>query len=117
VTFPDFSVLRGSSRVVSTRWQHPPLICLCRVTVATDDGHGHQVAVSRRVVVFPLRFSVGLLFLALGLGLAQKRLRGRRQQQSAERMEQLRQQAYEQARQEFSGASGGTAERTEDEMT
>lgn len=78
VKFPDFTVLRGSSRVVSTQWQHPPLVCLCRVTLAADDGQGHQIVVSRQVIVFPLRFSAGLLLLALGLALAQRRRRARR---------------------------------------
>jgi len=78
VKFPDFTVLRGSTRVVSTQWQHPPLVCLCRVTLAADDGQGHQIVVSRQVIVFPLRFSAGLILLALGLALAQRRRRARR---------------------------------------
>jgi P pilus assembly chaperone PapD len=51
--FPDFTVLRGATRDISTTWQ-PPLMCICHVgvTVANADGTSHTVSV--RVIVFPV---------------------------------------------------------------
>jgi hypothetical protein len=52
VQFPDFTVLRGSVREVSTRWD-PPLMCVCRATVSVP-GPGGGTHASARIVVLPL---------------------------------------------------------------
>ncbi|MEO3810925.1 hypothetical protein ABGB17_18150 [Sphaerisporangium sp. B11E5] len=52
VRFPDFTVLRGSVREVSTSWE-PPLMCVCRATVSIP-GPGGGTHASTRIVVLPL---------------------------------------------------------------
>ena len=101
VTFPDFTVLRGSSRVISTRAQHLPLICVCRVTVTSDDGTGHVTSLSRRFIVFPLRAAVGMLLVTIALIVLLRRLRIRRRRRTNEQLERTRQAGYEQARAEL----------------
>ncbi|WP_405141009.1 hypothetical protein OG589_29155 [Sphaerisporangium sp. NBC_01403] len=60
LTFPDFTVLRGSTREVSTRW-NPPLMCVCHATVSIPGpGEGAHTA-TVRIVVFPLHLLVVLL--------------------------------------------------------
>jgi hypothetical protein len=53
VAFPDFTVLRDSTRDVSTTW-NPPLMCVCHPTVSIVDGGGVVRTASVRVIVFPL---------------------------------------------------------------
>ena len=101
VTFPDFTVLRGSSRVISTRAQHLPLMCVCRVTVTSDDGTGSATSLSRRVIVFPLRAAVGMLLAAIALILLLRRRRIRRRRRTDEQLERTRQAGYDQAREEL----------------
>ncbi|MFC6086191.1 COG1361 family protein [Sphaerisporangium aureirubrum] len=52
VQFPDFTVLRGSTREVGARW-NPPLICVCHATVSVP-GPGGGTHASTRIVVLPL---------------------------------------------------------------
>jgi len=100
VTFPEFTVLRGSTRVLETNWTDPPLACLCRVRVATDDGQGHALVASTRILVFPFRLLAGVLLLAVGLALLTRTTRRRRRQARERELAQARQEAYEQARRE-----------------
>jgi hypothetical protein len=67
VPFPDFTVLRDATRQVRTAWFDPPLICICHVRVTTDDGQGATISAEARVIVFPVRFVVGVLFAGIGL--------------------------------------------------
>jgi hypothetical protein len=101
VTFPDFTVLRGSSRVISTRAQHLPLLCVCRVTVSSDDGTGRTIGLSRRLIVFPLRAAIGMLLLTIAVILLLRRSRIRRRRRTDEQLESTRQAGYEQARKEL----------------
>jgi hypothetical protein len=66
--FPDFTVMRGSMRDISTTW-NPPLICVCNPTVSFVNAAGTVQSSSVRVIVFPLPLFgliVGAL-LALGI--------------------------------------------------
>lgn len=67
VAFDGFTVLRGSTRVVRTRWADPPAVCWCRVRVSTKDGSGGITTVSGQVLVFPFRATIGVLLVAAGL--------------------------------------------------
>lgn len=101
VSFPDFTVLRGSSRVISTRAQHLPLICICQVSVTTDDGTGHPTSLSRRIIVFPLRAAIGLFLLGIALIMLLRRLRTRQRRRTTEQLERTHQAGYDQAHQEL----------------
>jgi hypothetical protein len=100
VTFPDFTVLRGATRIIGSRAQLP-LICVCRVTVTTDDGTGHPTSLSRRFIVFPLRAAIGMLLLTIALSVLLRRRRIRRRRRTNEQLERTRQAGYEQAREEL----------------
>jgi hypothetical protein len=52
-TFPDFTVVRGSTRDIRTTWQ-PPLMCVCHVGVTVANADGTTRTVSVRVIVFPV---------------------------------------------------------------
>jgi hypothetical protein len=101
LAFPDFTVLRGATRVIGSRAQHLPLICVCRVTVTTDDGTGHPTSLSRRFVVFPLRAAIGMLLLTVTLIVLLRRLRSRRRSRRNEQLESTHQAGYDQARKDF----------------
>jgi hypothetical protein len=101
VTFPDFTVLRDSSRIISTRAQHLPLMCVCRVTVTADDGTGRPTSLNRRVIVFPLRAAIGVLLVTIALIVLSRRRRIRRRRHTDEQLERTRQAGYEQARKEL----------------
>ncbi|MCW2495750.1 hypothetical protein [Jatrophihabitans sp.] len=58
--FPDFTVLRGSTRVVTTTWS-PPLLCICHPKISIKNADGTTRTVSVRVIVFPLPLFLGLL--------------------------------------------------------
>ncbi|MER5419331.1 hypothetical protein [Streptosporangium roseum] len=60
IPFPDFTVLRGTSRDVAVRWKDPPLMCVChaKVSVTGSDGTSSR---SATVVVFPLHLFAMLL--------------------------------------------------------
>ena len=53
VGFPDFTVLRNSTREVAARW-HPPLMCVCHATLRVANADGTQSATTVRIVVIPL---------------------------------------------------------------
>ena len=64
--FPDFTVMRGSTRDISTTW-NPPLICICNPTVSFVNAAGTVQSYSVRVIVLPLP-PMGILLGALLLG-------------------------------------------------
>jgi hypothetical protein len=52
-TFPDFTVMRGAVRDVSTKCD-PPLMCICHPTVTYTNADGQAETATATVVVFPL---------------------------------------------------------------
>jgi hypothetical protein len=76
--FPDFTVMRGSTRDVSTTWD-PPLICICSPTVSFVGAAGTVQSSSVRVIVFPLPL-LGIISGALLVVAAVSRLMRRRYQ-------------------------------------
>jgi hypothetical protein len=59
--FPDFTVVRDSTRDISTTW-NPPLMCVCHPKVSVVDAGGVTHTSTIRVIVFP----VPLAAIALG---------------------------------------------------
>jgi hypothetical protein len=81
--FPPFTVLRGTTVSVSTRWDNPPAVCVCHITVSVvTDGHRNDASVT--VVIFPVTKAIGGAVVLTGLSLAsllasrRMRSRGRR---------------------------------------
>lgn len=107
VAFPNFTVLRDSTRLMSAQWA-PPLACVCHPRVVTDDGRGHRLVVTATVVVFPFRLVLGLAALLVGLALLSRALRRRSRRAADARVAVARQEAYEQAQRELApaGSSG-----------
>ncbi|MGW4424462.1 hypothetical protein [Streptosporangium sp. NPDC004631] len=66
VPFPDFTVLRGTSRNVAVRWADPPLMCVCHPKVSIP-GPGGPSSRSATVVIFPLHLFALMIGLALVL--------------------------------------------------
>jgi hypothetical protein len=68
--FPDFTVLRGGSRDISTTWD-PPLVCICHPTVSFANADGTVQTATVRVVVLPLdllgALVVGAALIVLGI--------------------------------------------------
>ena len=64
--FPDFTVSRGATRVISTDWD-PPWACVCTATVTFVNADGTVQAADVQVIVFPLHI-VGGVLLVLVLG-------------------------------------------------
>ena len=64
--FPDFTVMRGATRDVSTRWD-PPLLCVCNPTVTYLDAAGVPQTATATVVVFPADLFAGLVLLAVAI--------------------------------------------------
>lgn len=60
--FPDFTVIRGSVRDISTTWE-PPLMCICHPSITFVNADGTVQTVTARVIVFPLH----LLIIAMGV--------------------------------------------------
>jgi hypothetical protein len=83
ISFPDFSILRQTTRTVKGEWTNPPLLCWCTVRAYGDNGTGGTVSASTRVFVFPFRLLIGLLVAAVGLYLARSELRNRREARQA----------------------------------
>lgn len=67
--FPDFTVMRGATRQVSTAWD-PPLMCICQPTVTYLDAAGAPQTATATVVVFPVDLLGGLVLLAVAVGFA-----------------------------------------------
>jgi hypothetical protein len=76
--FPDFTVMRDSTRDVSTTW-NPPFMCICHPTVSIVDAGGVVRSASVRVIVFPVGlFAIvlaGLLVLAVAIRVTRRRYR------------------------------------------
>lgn len=53
VGFPDFTVLRDSTREVTAHWK-PPVLCVCHATVAIPGPHGTLSEATARIVIFPV---------------------------------------------------------------
>jgi hypothetical protein len=51
--FPNFTVLRSSTRNISTTW-NPPLMCICHPRVSIVNANKTIQSMSTRVIVFPL---------------------------------------------------------------
>jgi hypothetical protein len=65
IAFPDFTVMRDSTREISTTW-HPPFICLCHVRVSIPGPHGTSQSVTVQMIVIPIiPLGVGLVALVL----------------------------------------------------
>jgi hypothetical protein len=60
VSFPDFTVLRDSTREVTARW-NPPLMCVCHATLSVPGSAGTQSTAAVRIIVFPLHLLAILL--------------------------------------------------------
>ncbi|HZG92303.1 MAG TPA: hypothetical protein VEZ42_19015 [Pseudonocardia sp.] len=82
-TFPDFTVMRGATRNVSTAWE-PPLMCICNPTVTYLDDAGVPQTATATVVVFPADLFAGLVLLAVAIAFA-IRWRRRRYQAAVRR--------------------------------
>ena len=84
--FENFTVLGDSTRVVQAVWPDPPLLCWCTIDVEIDDGQGNLLVASTRVIAFPLRLSLALLTLTVGLAILAI---GRRRRRNARHDRQL----------------------------
>lgn len=62
--FPDFTVVRGGTRDISTDWE-PPLMCICNPSITVVNADGSVQTMSQQVIVFPLQW----LGIAIGVGL------------------------------------------------
>jgi hypothetical protein len=93
ITFPSFTVLRASTRVVESTWAHPPLFCICRIIVRSDDGRGHEIVASARIIVFPLWQVLGFVLTSLGLFVLAKERRRRRRRRVADALADSRAQS------------------------
>ena len=65
--FPDFNVMRGATRDISTTWD-PPLICICHPSVHFTNADGSVQSATVQVIVFPLKL-LGMVVGALLVGL------------------------------------------------
>ena len=97
IAFPDVTVLRSSTRVIEAQWIDPPLFCICKIRVTSDDGKGHVLTAEARVVLFPLRLVLGIVLMLLGLVLLTRRWRRRRRRREAELVELGRREGYAEA--------------------
>jgi hypothetical protein len=112
VALPDFIVLKGVTRTVTTSWDSPPAICICTARVTTGDGQGHRITVSKTIVIFPVRTALGIVALLTGLVLLTLfRRRSRRAGRRAQ-LEQVRREAYELARRELDAQRPGAMDVT-----
>lgn len=77
--FPDFTVLRGAVRDVSSTWD-PPLMCICHPSLSIQNADGTSSSISVQVVVFPLMLAIIVLavLILLALFLYSRRRRSRR---------------------------------------
>ncbi|MEP7089200.1 MAG: hypothetical protein ABI776_03750, partial [Nocardioidaceae bacterium] len=79
VAFPDFTVMRGSIRDITTTWD-PPLLCICHPRLSIVNAGGDVQTRSVRVIVFPLPL-LGIIVAVLLILVAAYRLGRRRYQQ------------------------------------
>ncbi|MGA2827744.1 MAG: hypothetical protein ABSF03_16725 [Streptosporangiaceae bacterium] len=57
ILFPPLTVLRGSTVTFTTKWAHPPVMCVCHLSMTVVSG-GHRSVATATVVIFPA-FQVG----------------------------------------------------------
>jgi hypothetical protein len=67
IAFPDFTVLAGVTRQVTTTWSRTPWFCHCTLTATVGNGHGGTTTVTTTVWILPLQQAVGALLIAVGL--------------------------------------------------
>jgi hypothetical protein len=60
VGFPDFTVLRDSTREITARW-NPPLMCVCHATLSVPGSDGRASTAPVRIIIFPLHLLAILL--------------------------------------------------------
>lgn len=74
-SFPDFTVLRGATREITTTWD-PPLFCICHPSVRIVGADGTAQVRTIRVIVVPLPLLAGmfggLLVLMVGVRLSRR---------------------------------------------
>ncbi|GAA2014291.1 hypothetical protein JL107_13835 [Nakamurella flavida] len=58
--FPDFTVVRGADRTVSTTWD-PPLACICHPSLTFVNADGRVQTASIQVIVLPLPLIAAVL--------------------------------------------------------
>jgi hypothetical protein len=104
IALRDFTVLRGSTRVIFFDWTDPPLFCVCHIRVSSDDSMGNAIMADARVIMFPLRLVLGLLLAATGLFLLSTGAVRRRRR----RLRQIRKEAYEEGLLSTQGSAGPT---------
>jgi hypothetical protein len=63
--FPDFTVVRGADRVVSTTWD-APLVCVCHPSLTITNAGQAPQTVSTRVIVAPWWFLAALALVLAG---------------------------------------------------
>jgi hypothetical protein len=79
VAAPGFTVLRDTDRKVSVTWDRPPLVCVCRATLAIPDlAGGPTQQLSATTVILPLHLFAGGLALILAIVLYTRYRRRRR---------------------------------------
>ena len=66
VAFPDFTVMRDSTRQVTARW-NPPLMCVCHATLSVPGPDGTAKAEAVRIIIFPAHLAAILLAVLLAL--------------------------------------------------
>lgn len=98
ISFRGVTVLRNSTRVVPTEWTDPPLLCICRLRVTSDDGQGHILTAEARVIMVPVRLILGILLALAGLLLLTGGGLRRRRRREDRLLERGRQKGYEEAR-------------------
>lgn len=76
--FPDFTVMRGATREISTTW-NPPLACICHPSVSFVNADGTVQTTTLRVIVLPLPLmgavAGGLLMLVATVRFLRRRYR------------------------------------------
>ncbi|MBT2226558.1 hypothetical protein [Nonomuraea sp. NEAU-A123] len=65
IAFPDFTVLRGATREVTTNWD-PPLMCICHATVSIVGAGGQTHGVTVRIITFPVHL-LGILLATIAM--------------------------------------------------
>ncbi|HZC25668.1 MAG TPA: hypothetical protein VE287_01515 [Actinopolymorphaceae bacterium] len=67
VPFAGFTLVRGASRDLRTRWAEPPLMCVCRASLTVTSHSGTARTATATVVILPLQLLVPATALMLAL--------------------------------------------------
>ncbi|MDN3358964.1 hypothetical protein [Actinomadura sp. DC4] len=70
VSFPDFTVMRDSTREVTARW-NPPLMCVCHATLSVPGSNAKASPAAVQIIIFPVHLAAalfGVLMILLLLG-------------------------------------------------